>query len=82
MAQEEGFRRLKMIARIVVLIGLSFIVAASATGLLSIFLEGSLSGFSYIELFIGLYLSLTGGFLRLVLWIVEGFLFGPNAPQR
>jgi hypothetical protein len=82
MPYDEGLRRLRLIVRIVLLIGLSLITAGGSVSLVAMALSVPLPAFPLLLVLIGIYVSLVGGVWRIVLWVVEGFLLGPKIPQR
>jgi hypothetical protein len=83
MAHEEGFRRLKLIARFVLFVGASLIAMGIVLGLLSYFLKDYPSGWGpLLGIFCvaGIYLIVLGGILSVAVWVVEGFVRGPKLP--
>lgn len=81
MPHVEGLRRLRLIVHTVLLIGLSLIVAGGSVGLVAIFLSAA-APFPLLLVGVGVYVSVVGGVMRLVLWVLEGFLLGPKISQR
>jgi hypothetical protein len=82
MPYDEGLRRLRLIVHIVLLIGLSLITAGASVSLVAMILSVQPPGFPLLLVLIGIYVSVVGGVMRIVLWVVEGFLLGPKIPQR
>jgi hypothetical protein len=84
MAHEEGLRRLRFIVRGILMSGLTLIISGAVIKLLWMFLTDFESsggtGLSICILF-GIYLAVLGGILRVVLWIVEGFVQDANSPR-
>jgi hypothetical protein len=75
MAYEEGFRRIKFVARIVLVLGLA-LVAIGAVG-------AAVSNLRWmIPAILGIYVSIFAGILWTAAWIIEGFIRGPRIPQQ
>ena len=77
MAYEEGFRRIKFVVRIVLVVGL-VLVAVGAVGV-------TVSNFNFhwiVPAIFGVYISIFAGILWTAAWIIEGFIRGPRVPQQ
>jgi len=85
MAYEEGFRRVKFVAQLVLFAGVVMVAlaigCAAAISVLSIHVYAMAPVLLLLGL-IGFYLSALGGILWACLWIVEGFVRESKVPQR
>jgi len=85
MAYEEGLRRVKFVAQLVLFVGVVMVAlaigSAAAVSVLSIHVYAMVPVLLLLGL-IGFYLSVLGGILWACLWIVEGFVHESKVPQR
>ena len=83
MSLTEGFRRMKVVGRAILFIGLVLVIIGIA-GIDLNHLYGT-DGFSQIMVVlgaIGLYLSILGAIAWLGIWIAEGFFLAPKIPPQ
>jgi hypothetical protein len=85
MVHEEGFRRARFVTSTILTIGLVMVTIWIVSATLALFTSGFTHGVEPalgIFLLFGLYMFVVGGFLKIVIWVAEGFVRGPNISQR
>ena len=83
MARAEGLRRIRRIGKVLLWTGIAFV--AIAVGVFLRFLGTNNSFLQPISMLcgvIGIYLSIQGVIVLLVVWVVEGFFLAPRVPPN
>jgi hypothetical protein len=83
MSLTEGFRRMKVVGRAVLFIGLVLVII----GVAGIYLNHLYGTYGPLQIMvvigvIGLYLSILGAIAWLGIWIAQGFFLAPKTPPQ
>jgi hypothetical protein len=85
MPREEGFRRMKQIARALTTTGAGLIALWAAILFIAMFshwVDAWLGIFFWLGLVLGICLLAQGCVLWAAVWVAEGFVQGPDFPRR